>query len=94
MQSHKYKVFLCYSRLCASADPVGSLQVKYVVELARALAQHPAVYRVDLLTRLIKDPKVDESYGVPEECILRSEGELGGAYIVRLACGPEDEYLR
>jgi len=32
--------------------------VKYVVELARALAQHPAVYRVDLLTRLIKDPKV------------------------------------
>ena len=85
---------MCYSRPCASADPVGSLQVKYVVELARALAQHPAVYRVDLLTRLIKDPKVDESYGVPEECILRSEGELGGAYIVRLACGPEDEYLR
>ena len=70
------------------------LQVKYVVELARALAQHPAVYRVDLLTRLIKDPKVDKTYGVSEECILRSEGELGGAYIVRLACGPEDEYLR
>ena len=29
-----------------------------MVELARALGQHPAVYRVDLLTRLIKDPKV------------------------------------
>ncbi len=27
-------------------------QVKYVVELARALAQHPAVFRMDLLTRL------------------------------------------
>lgn len=64
------------------------------MELARALAQHPAVYRVDLLTRLIKDPQVDKSYGEPEECILRSEGELGGAYIVRLACGPTEEYLR
>ena len=29
-------------------------QVKYVVELAKALALHPAVYRVDLLTRLIR----------------------------------------
>lgn len=75
-------------------DTTGSVQVKYVVELARALAQHPAVYRVDLLTRLIKDPKVDASYGVPEECILRSDGELGGAYIVRLGCGPDDVYLR
>ena len=65
-----------------------------MVELARALAQHPAVYRVDLLTRLIKDPKVDSTYGEQEECILESEGKLGGAYIVRLACGPEKEYLR
>lgn len=29
-------------------------QVKYVVELAKALALHPSVYRVDLLTRLIQ----------------------------------------
>ena len=65
-----------------------------MVELARALAQHPAVYRVDLLTRLIKDPKVDPSYGEPEECILQSDGKLGGAYIVRLAAGPSDVYLR
>jgi hypothetical protein len=28
-------------------------QVKYVVELSRALAKHPGVHRVDLLTRLI-----------------------------------------
>ena len=33
-------------------------QVKYVVELARAIATHPAVHRVDLLTRLVKDSKV------------------------------------
>lgn len=64
------------------------------MELARALAQHPAVYRVDLLTRLIKDPKVDSSYGEPEECILQSEGKLGGAYIVRLPCGSSEVYLR
>ncbi len=33
------------------------LQVKYVVELARAISRHPAVHRVELLTRLIADPK-------------------------------------
>ncbi len=72
------------------------LQVKYVVELARALAQHPAVYRVDLLTRLIQDPNVDSTYGEPEECIWKAPEEkgLGGAYIERLACGPPKTYLR
>jgi hypothetical protein len=29
-------------------------QVKYVVELAKTMALHPAVHRVDLLTRLIR----------------------------------------
>lgn len=73
------------------------LQIKYVVELASALAKHPAVYRVDLLTRLIKDPKVAKEYGQEEECILKPEGaenDLGGAYIVRLPCGPVDQYIR
>lgn len=72
------------------------MQVKYVVELARALAQHPAVYRVDLLTRLIQDPNVDASYGQAEECIWQAPDEkgLGGAYIERLACGPPKTYLR
>ena len=72
------------------------MQVKYVVELARALAQHPAVYRVDLLTRLIQDPNVDPSYAEPEECIWKAPDEkgLGGAYIERLACGPPKTYLR
>lgn len=72
------------------------MQVKYVVELARALAQHPAVYRVDLLTRLIQDPAVDSSYGEPEEVLWKAPEEkgLGGAYIVRLPCGPPKTYLR
>ena len=67
-----------------------------MVELARAIAQHPAVYRVDLLTRLIQDPNVDPSYGEPEECIWKAPDEkgLGGAYIERLACGPPKKYLR
>ena len=70
------------------------MQVKYVVELARALAQHPRVFRVDLLTRLIQDPAVDKDYGQPEECLYRSEGSMGGAFIVRLQCGKPQEYIR
>jgi sucrose-phosphate synthase len=62
-------------------------QVKYVVDLARALARNEQVARVDLLTRLIEDPKVDDSYAEPEE-------DLGdGARIVRLRFGPR-RYLR
>lgn len=38
-------------------DPDTGGQVKYVIELAKALAEHPGVARVDLLTRLILDPK-------------------------------------
>ena len=37
-------------------------QTKYVVDLARALARHPDVARVDLVTRLISDPAVDSEY--------------------------------
>ena len=69
-----------------------------MVELARALAQHPAVYRVELMTRLIQDPAVDDSYGVPSEVLWRPPGEddtgLGGAHLIRLPCGPSDTYLR
>lgn len=62
-------------------------QITYVVELARALARHPDVERVDLLTRQVIDPKVDSDYGEPFE-------DLGhGARIVRLPCGPR-RYLR
>jgi sucrose-phosphate synthase len=70
--------------------------VKYVVELARALAMMPEVYRVDLLTRQICSPDVDWSYGEPTEMLSMESyedaedevGESSGAYIVRIPCGP------
>ncbi|OQU83187.1 hypothetical protein SORBI_3005G089600 [Sorghum bicolor] len=74
-------------------------QVKYVVELARALAATAGVHRVDLLTRQISCPDVDWTYGEPVEMITHhhaDDGDLGsggGAYIVRLPCGPRDKYL-
>jgi sucrose-phosphate synthase len=58
-----------------------------VVELARALAEHPDVCRVDLLTRQIHDPKVSSDYAAPLEQIAPK------AQIVRLSCGPR-RYLR
>lgn len=72
-------------------------QVKYVVELARALAATAGVHRVDLLTRQISCPDVDWTYGEPVEMITHQaddgDGSGGGAYIVRLPCGPRDKYL-
>ncbi|MCF4967722.1 HAD-IIB family hydrolase [Nostoc sp. CMAA1605] len=62
-------------------------QTKYVVELAATLAKHPEVERVDLVTRLIQDPKVSADYAQPVE-ILSDK-----AQIIRLACGPR-RYLR
>jgi sucrose-phosphate synthase len=62
-------------------------QTKYVVELTRALADHPDIERVDLVTRAVIDSKVDSDYAQPIE-------ELGnGAHIVRVPCGPR-RYLR
>ncbi|CAN1334356.1 Probable sucrose-phosphate synthase 3 [Linum perenne] len=77
-------------------------QVKYVVELARALAKMPGVYRVDLFTRQILCPDVDWSYGEPTEMLTsgvedgdgNDMGESSGAYIVRIPFGPRDKYLR
>ncbi|XP_058090023.1 sucrose-phosphate synthase 4 isoform X2 [Magnolia sinica] len=75
-------------------------QVKYVVELARALAATKGVYRVDLLTRQISSPDVDWSYGEPIEMLTRPSdldtqlsGDSCGAYIIRLPCGPGDRYI-
>ncbi len=62
-------------------------QIKYVLELARALAEDPRVARVDLLTRQVLDPKVDPDYAAPMEEISPK------AFIVRLPCGPR-RYLR
>ncbi len=62
-------------------------QTKYVVELARALAKHPDVDRVDLVTRMVIDPKVSSDYAQPVESLGNN------AQIIRLPCGPR-RYLR
>ncbi|XP_013622634.1 probable sucrose-phosphate synthase 2 [Brassica napus] len=76
-------------------------QVKYVVELARALGSMPGVYRVDLLTRQVSAPDVDSSYSEPTEMLNpldtdsteQEHGESSGAYIVRIPFGPKDKYV-
>ncbi|RVW65301.1 putative sucrose-phosphate synthase 1 [Vitis vinifera] len=76
-------------------------QVKYVVELARALGTMPGVYRVDLLTRQVSAPDVDWSYGEPAEMLhpvnsenpVQETGESSGAYIIRIPFGPKDKYI-
>ncbi|KAK1274724.1 putative sucrose-phosphate synthase 4 [Acorus gramineus] len=75
-------------------------QVKYVVELARALANIRGVHRVDLLTRQICSPEVDWSYGEPVEMLTRPSDvdstagdDACGAYIIRLPCGPRERYI-
>ncbi|KAK1389452.1 Sucrose-phosphate synthase [Heracleum sosnowskyi] len=76
-------------------------QVKYVVELARALGSMPGVYRVDLLTRQVSSSEVDWSYAEPTEMlpprdleVFNSEmGESSGAYIIRIPFGPKDKYI-
>ncbi|KAL4566202.1 hypothetical protein LXL04_030314 [Taraxacum kok-saghyz] len=70
-------------------------QVKYVVELAKALADMEGVIRVDLLTRQIACPDVDYGYAEPIEmlsCPPEGSGNCG-AYIVRIPCGPRDKYI-
>lgn len=76
-------------------------QVKYVVELARALGSMPGVYRVDLLTRQVSSPDLDYSYAEPTEMLpprdsedfMGEMGESSGAYIVRIPFGPKDKYI-
>ena len=57
-------------------------QVLYVLDLARALAEHPDVSRVELMTRQILSTNVDHQYGEPLEQIADR------AWIVRLPFGP------
>jgi sucrose-phosphate synthase len=61
-------------------------QTKYVVELARALAERPEVARLDLFTRRVVDGKVGPDYSVPEEPLGNN------AWIIRLEAGP-DAYI-
>ncbi len=62
-------------------------QIKYVIELAKKLSQDPRVSRVDLLTRMVIDPKVDPIYSKKVEKIGKN------AFIIRIPCGPR-RYLR
>lgn len=56
-------------------------QVKYVLELAKALGEQGAVEKVELYTRLITDKKVDGAYG------QESEQLSDNVEIVRIPCG-------
>ncbi len=62
-------------------------QVKYVLELAKSLAEQEQVAQVDLVTRLIQDKNVGPEYGVPVEPLSDK------ARIVRLQCGGK-KYIR
>ncbi|TVP68446.1 MAG: HAD-IIB family hydrolase [Nodularia sp. (in: Bacteria)] len=62
-------------------------QIKYALELAQALAANPKVERVDLVTRLVNDPKVSSDYAQPIEVLSDK------AQIIRVNCGPR-RYLR
>ena len=68
-----------------NADTGG--QTKYVVELTKALAKHPQVGKVDLLTRLIDDDAVDADYARAEEQLSEN------TRIIRLQAGPT-KYIR
>jgi len=59
-------------------------QIKYVVDLAKALAAQTEVIRVDLITRRVVDPSVSDDYAEPEESLC------DGARIVRIDCGPQE----
>ena len=61
-------------------------QTKYVVDLARALAEGQDVRQVDLVTRRVVDPSVSADYAEPIEALSDK------ARIVRIDAGPE-EYL-
>lgn len=61
-------------------------QITYVVELARALGEHPDVGRVDLLTRHLIDEQLDKDYAQTTESISEN------AQIIRIDCG-ETVYL-
>jgi len=62
-------------------------QVKYVVELTRALGERDDVEKAVLLTRRVVDPSVSPDYAEREESLSDK------ASIVRVDCG-EEKYLR
>jgi len=61
-------------------------QIKYVVDLAKALAEQDGVEKVDLVTRRVFDPSVSDDYAAPIEIVSDN------VRIVRIEAGPE-EYI-
>ena len=61
-------------------------QIRYVVELARALGERDDVARVDLLTRRVMDSSVSSDYARQQERLTDKVS------IVRIECG-EDTYI-
>ncbi len=70
--------------LGCDADTGG--QTKYVVDLAKALAEHDDVEQVDLITRRIVDASISDDYAISAEVLSDK------ARIVRIDAGPE-EYI-
>ncbi len=69
------------SRIEMGRDADTGGQVRYVLELAKALSEFPDVEAVDLFTRRIRDQKISEDYSVDIE-------PLGPkCRLVRLPCG-------
>ncbi len=68
-----------------NADTGG--QVKYVLELAKALGKQPGVAKVDLFTRLLRDKTLSPDYGRPLEPLSEN------VRIVRIQCGGS-RYIR
>ena len=62
-------------------------QTKYVLELVKSLANSSEVHQVDLVTRLLKDKKIDSCYSEPCEFVNP------GVKILRFKFGPH-KYLR
>lgn len=62
-------------------------QVVYVLELAKALSEHPEVEKVELVTRLISDKKVSDDYSISIEKVSEKFS------IVRIKCGGK-KYIR
>lgn len=70
--------------LGCDADTGG--QTKYVVDLAKALAEHDDVEQVDLITRRVVDVNVSDDYANPTEVLSDK------ARIIRIDAGPK-EYI-
>jgi len=62
-------------------------QIKYVIELGKALSRHRNIRQVDLCTRMVKDKSVSEDYARPVE-------QVNDIFqIVRIQCGGK-KYMR